>query len=100
MTSPSKKTNPSTDAERRIEPVPSWRAFAASGVGLEMGIYVVLGFFFGRWLDGELGTDPAMMMVFVLVGVTAGVISMVRASRAAWGVGQASKQATEPGSTR
>ncbi len=63
---------------------PSWRAFKASGVGFELGIYVALGFFFGHWLDGRLGTDPTMMMVFVLFGVVIGIVSMIRATRSAW----------------
>ena len=63
---------------------PSWKAFMASGVGLELGIYVIGGFFLGRWLDGLLGTDPALMLTFVLFGVVIGIISMIRATRNAW----------------
>ncbi len=59
-----------------------------------MGLYVLLGFIAGRWLDGKLGTDPALMIAMVLFGVLLGVIAMVRASRAAWGIGPAPNPAT------
>jgi len=51
-----------------------------------MGLYVLLGFLAGSWLDGQLGTEPAMLMVMVLIGVVIGTISMIRTSRSAWGI--------------
>ena len=74
----------SSDPERAR--VPSWRAFSASGIGLEMGLYVLLGFLAGRWLDGVLGTQPMMLITMVIIGVVIGTISLIRTSRTAWGV--------------
>ncbi len=79
---------------------PSWRAFKASGVGFELGIYVALGFFFGRWLDGRLGTEPTMMMVFVLFGVVIGIVSMIRATRSAWPTSDPEKNQITPPAAR
>jgi ATP synthase protein I len=49
-----------------------YRTLSMSSVGLELGLAVVLGLLFGRWLDGQLGTAPWMMLVFLLIGSAAG----------------------------
>jgi ATP synthase protein I len=60
---------------------------SASSAGLELGIAVGLGTMFGVWLDGKLGTEPWMMLVFLIVGLVAGfrgvLRSVARAERAA-----------------
>jgi len=60
---------------------------SASSAGLELGISVGLGAFFGSWLDGKLGTDPWMLLVFLTLGLIAGfrgvLRAVVRAERAA-----------------
>ena len=59
-----------------------WRLAARfSAVGLEISIAVALGFFFGRWLDQEAGTEPWLMLVFVVLGVGAGAKALVRVAR-------------------
>lgn len=59
-----------------------WRLAARySAVGLEIAIAIVLGFFVGRWIDGQAGTEPWWMLVFVLLGVGAGVKALVRVVR-------------------
>ena len=50
-----------------------------SSVGLEFGLSVVIGALFGRWLDGEAGTDPWLMIAFICLGFAAGVRALVRA---------------------
>ena len=55
----------------------------ASSVGLEFGLAVMIGLFFGRWLDGEIGTDPYMMILFIAFGFAAGIKGLVRAVRQA-----------------
>lgn len=60
-----------------------YHALSASSVGLELGLSVVAGILFGRWLDGKLGTEPWMMLVFLGLGLTAGFRSVLRAVRRA-----------------
>ena len=43
-----------------------------STVGLEMGFFVLLGLFGGNYLDGYLGTEPWLLLLFLLVGAAAG----------------------------
>ena len=59
----------------------AYRTLSHTSVGLEMGIAVILGLFFGRWLDGELGTEPWMMILFVIFGFAAGFKGIFRVLR-------------------
>jgi len=61
----------------------AYRSWSASSVGLEMGIAVILGLLFGRWLDGKLGTTPWLMIVFTGFGMAAGMKGVFRAVREA-----------------
>jgi F0F1-type ATP synthase assembly protein I len=61
----------------------AYRSWSASSVGLEMGIAVIIGLLFGRWLDGKLGTDPWLMLVFTGFGMAAGLKGVFRAVREA-----------------
>ena len=59
-----------------------------STVGLEMGLSVGLGFYFGKWLDEKFGTDPWLVLLFVFFGLGAGFLSLwrsMRAMRDEWG---------------
>lgn len=47
-------------------------------VGIQFPVSIALGFFFGRWLDAHLGTEPWLMIVFSLFGITAGFINLFR----------------------
>ncbi|MBP9084676.1 MAG: AtpZ/AtpI family protein [Kofleriaceae bacterium] len=60
-----------------------YQTLSMSSVGLEMGLCVIIGMFFGRWLDGKLGTDPAFMIVFLIFGFAAGMKGVMRAVRSA-----------------
>jgi F0F1-type ATP synthase assembly protein I len=55
-----------------------WRTMSASSVGLELAVAVLLGMFFGRWLDGRLGTTPWMMILWLVIGFTAGMRAVIR----------------------
>ena len=46
---------------------------AASSVGLEFGVAVVIGALFGNWLDGRFGTAPWLMIAFTIIGFVAGI---------------------------
>jgi ATP synthase protein I len=52
-----------------------------STVGLEMGLSVVIGLFVGQWLDGYFGTEPILLLVFLLFGMAAGFRSIFRLAR-------------------
>ena len=56
-----------------------YNALSASSVGLELGISVVIGVVFGLWLDGRLGTEPWMMLLFLGIGLVAGFRGVLRA---------------------
>lgn len=36
-----------------------------------IGVGPVVGFFIGRWLDGKFGTEPYLMIVFLIIGFVA-----------------------------
>jgi F0F1-type ATP synthase assembly protein I len=69
---------PSADGGKRF-----YRALSASSVGLELGISVLIGVLFGMWLDGQLGTEPWMMLLFMVVGFIAGFRGVLHAVRKA-----------------
>ncbi|MBA3541169.1 MAG: AtpZ/AtpI family protein [Deltaproteobacteria bacterium] len=50
-----------------------------SSVGLEFGLSVIIGLAFGRWLDSQAGTDPWLMILFIVLGFTAGIRGLMRA---------------------
>lgn len=54
-----------------------------ASLGLEMGIAVAIGAVFGQWLDGRLGTDPWMTLLFLGCGVVAASKGVLRAIKAA-----------------
>lgn len=54
------------------------RAMAlASTIGLSLVIPPVLGYFAGRWLDGQFGTEPVISMIGLVVGIVLGFVEMV-----------------------
>ena len=55
---------------------PKWVMY--SSMGLELGLSVVVGFLIGSWLDGWLGTDPWLLLVFGTAGILAGYRSIFR----------------------
>lgn len=65
----------------------AFESVSFSAVGLEMGVAVIIGLLLGRWLDGQAGTDPWLMILFICFGFAAGmravVVAMKKADRAA-----------------
>ena len=61
-------------------------------IGIQFPVAIALGFFFGRWLDNQLGTGPWLMMVFSLFGIAAGFVNLFRITAQA---GQAEKRIEE-----
>jgi ATP synthase protein I len=81
---PSQKLRPAVQTSPPIDPAArrakrAYNGLSASSVGLELGLAVVLGLMFGIWLDGKLGTEPWMMLLFLVLGLVAGFRNLVRA---------------------
>jgi ATP synthase protein I len=66
--------DPAARASRRM-----YEGLSSSSVGLELGIAVIVGLLFGMWLDRRLGTEPWMMLVFLVLGLVAGFRNLLRA---------------------
>jgi putative F0F1-ATPase subunit (Ca2+/Mg2+ transporter) len=66
--------DPAARASKRM-----YQGLSSSSVGLELGIAVILGLLFGMWLDRRLGTEPWMMLVFLVLGLIAGFRNVLRA---------------------
>ncbi len=67
------------NGERRRRSAASLRRIAdASSLGLAFPIAIVIGYFFGRWLDGVFGTAPWMMALFSVFGIAAGFLNAIR----------------------
>ena len=47
-------------------------------IGIQFPVAIALGFFFGRWLDAQLGTYPWLTAVFSLFGIAAGFVNLFR----------------------
>jgi F0F1-type ATP synthase assembly protein I len=60
-----------------------------------MAAATFIGWLIGHWLDLQLGTDPWLMLVFVLLGVAAGFKGVFRAAREAQEIMSASDGASE-----
>lgn len=39
---------------------------------------VLVGVFIGRWIDGHFGTSPLFLIIFLLLGLAAGVYGTIR----------------------
>jgi len=44
----------------------------ASSIGIAMALAIFGCFFLGTWLDGQLGTEPYLAILFLLMGIAAG----------------------------
>jgi ATP synthase protein I len=47
-------------------------------IALTLPSAIAVGLFFGYWLDRWLGTQPWLLIVFTLLGVASGLISLIR----------------------
>jgi F0F1-type ATP synthase assembly protein I len=47
-------------------------------IGIQFPVAIALGYFFGRFLDTQLGTAPWLMIVFSLFGIAAGFLNLFR----------------------
>lgn len=72
----------------------AYNALNASSVGLEMGLSVIIGLLVGYYMDRWLGTQPWLMLLWLVFGLVAGFRGVIRA------VGRAERAANEEEATR
>lgn len=72
-----------TGSPRPPKPAPKrlGRYLRFSTVGLELGLSVLIGLFAGQWLDGYFGTEPWLLLLFLLFGMAAGFRRIYRLLR-------------------
>ncbi|HDJ24306.1 MAG TPA: AtpZ/AtpI family protein [Candidatus Aminicenantes bacterium] len=59
---------------------PKWRRLAElSSLGLILPSSIIVGLFFGYWLDKLFGTHPWLLLVFTVLGIASGLINLLRA---------------------
>jgi ATP synthase protein I len=49
-----------------------------SSIGLALPSSIAIGLFVGYYLDKLFGTDPWLLIIFLLFGVASGIISLIR----------------------
>jgi ATP synthase protein I len=61
-------------------PRPSFRKLAElSSIGLMLPSSIIVGLFFGYFLDRWLGTQPWLLLIFTVLGIVSGLLSLFRA---------------------
>ena len=65
-------------ARRRSWATKSSNMANAYVIGIQFPIAILIGYFFGRWLDGWLGTWPWLTVVFGIFGIAAGFVNLIR----------------------
>jgi ATP synthase protein I len=73
---------------------------ASFGHAIEFAAYlvvgVVAGVLFGGFLDGQFGTAPWLLVLFMILGFSAGLLNVVRAAQKAQAENEASQLAAPP----
>ena len=65
--------------KRRGRAAASFRRIAdASSLGLAFPIAIVIGYFWGRWMDRVFGTAPWLMVAFTVFGIAGGFLNAIR----------------------
>ena len=72
---------PPESGHERQETVRNLGLFAA--IGAILAVSVVIGYFMGMLLDRWLGTDPWLMLLFIVLGLAAGLYEVVHMVRVA-----------------
>jgi ATP synthase protein I len=49
-----------------------------SSIGLALPSSIAIGLFLGYYLDKLFGTDPWLLIIFLLFGIASGIISLIR----------------------
>lgn len=55
-----------------------------SSIALILPASIAVGLFFGYFLDRRLGTEPWLLLIFLVLGIASGLLSLFRAIRKQW----------------
>ena len=68
------ENNNNGEKQRKKDNKIAMKAFSlVMQLGMNMACCVIIGFFFGRFLDNKFGTAPWLMIVFVFLGAGAAI---------------------------
>jgi ATP synthase protein I len=70
-------------APERQPATKAYNALSVGSLGLEMGLAVLVGWWFGQWLDSRFDTGPYLMLLFLGFGIAAAFKALFRAARQA-----------------
>jgi ATP synthase protein I len=71
---PTRAADPAARTSKR-----AYNALNASSVGIELGLAVGIGLLIGYYMDRWLGTEPWLMLLWLVFGLIAGFRGVVRA---------------------
>ncbi len=71
---PTRAVDPAARSAKR-----AYNALSASSVGIELGLSVGIGLLVGYYLDRWLGTEPWLMLLWLVFGLVAGFRGVFRA---------------------
>lgn len=74
---------------KQAKPGRAYAILKFSSVGIEMAVAITIGLGVGYWLDLQFGTSPALLLVFLGLGIAAGFLGVFRAAREAEAMMQA-----------
>jgi ATP synthase protein I len=55
-----------------------------SSIALILPASIAVGLFFGYFLDRRLGTEPWLLLIFLVLGIASGLLSLFRAIKKQW----------------
>ncbi len=64
------------ETKRALRGATTW--LNVSIIGIQFPVAIALGYFWGRWMDKQFGTEPWLTLVFTLFGITAGFVNLFR----------------------
>lgn len=64
--------------EKKVQRIDYRRLAEVSSIGLLLPSSIAIGLFFGYILDRLFGTHPWMLMIFLLLGIASGFLSLFR----------------------
>jgi len=47
-------------------------------IGFELAVMTVIGFYLGKQVDERFNTSPLFLIIFLLLGLTVGIISVIK----------------------
>jgi ATP synthase protein I len=62
--------------KKQLRQASTW--LQVSIVGIQFPVAILIGFFWGRWMDKVFGTWPWLTLIFSVFGITAGFVNLFR----------------------